>query len=73
MNCATKVYPVGGRSWPIELLGDIGPEANAAVPLLKMILARPFGPDRRAVAIALRKIAPETWDELGLPGLLALP
>ena len=73
VNCAARVYSVGGEKWPIDLLGDIGPEAKTAVPLLTKVLDRPFLWDRRAAAIALRKIAPETWSDLELPGLLALP
>lgn len=58
----------------VELLGDIGPEAKAALPTLTKFL----NPDRfvrlrRAVAIAIRKIDPNEAAKLGLPGVLAVP
>jgi HEAT repeat protein len=58
----------------IELLGEIGPEAKAALPVLTKLLS----PDnsvrtRRAAAIAIRKIDPAEAARLGLPGMLVLP
>ncbi len=58
----------------IQLLGDIGPPACAALPQLKRLL----GSDkdiliRRLAAIAIRKIDPKEADNLNLPGIMALP
>jgi HEAT repeat protein len=58
----------------IELLGDLGPEAKAALPKLETYLA----PDkwialRRKAAIAIQKIDPAEANRLGLPGTLAVP
>ena len=58
----------------VELLGEIGREANPALPEL----ARMLSPDRfiglrRAAAIAIRKIDPAEAAKLGLPGMLAIP
>lgn len=58
----------------VELLGDIGPEARPALPLLKQLLSPDWFIDlRRAVAIAIRKIDSEAAEELRLPGLLSVP
>jgi HEAT repeat protein len=60
--------------WCIELLGDLGPDARAALPVLAPLAGPEKGiPLRRAAAIAIRKIAPEEADRLNLPGILALP
>jgi HEAT repeat protein len=56
----------------IQLLGDIGPEAETALPALKKFLA-PFVYGHREAAIAIRGIDPKEADRLNLPGLLALP
>jgi HEAT repeat protein len=61
-------------TWCIELLGDLGPEANSALP----VLSRLVGPDkstftRRAAAIAIRRIDPKEAERLNLPGVLAVP
>ena len=59
----------------VELLGDIGPEAKAALPTL----AKHLNTDqfiiglRRAAAIAIRRIDPGEAARLGLPGMLAVP
>jgi len=56
----------------IELLGDIGPPARMALPLLERELA-PNSYFRHAAAIAIRRIDPDEARRIGLPGLLALP
>jgi len=59
----------------VELLGDIGPEAKAALPTL----AKHLNTDqfiiglRRAAAIAIRRIDPGEAARLGLSGMLAVP
>jgi HEAT repeat protein len=58
----------------VELLGDIGPDAKAALPALEKFL----NPDqfislRRAAAIAIRRIDPSEAAKLGLPGTLIVP
>ncbi len=58
----------------VELLGDIGPSARAALPYLE----RNANSDddirlRRAAAIAIRKIDAEEATRLHLPGILARP
>ncbi|GEM_PF-2471032 len=56
----------------IDLLGDIGPEARSALPLLEDCLEK--DPEQRlAAAIAIRKIDPDEYTRLGLPGTLAIP
>lgn len=58
----------------IELVGDVGPAAKEAVPLLEIIIrTNQTNVYRRKAAIALRKIDPVRADELRLPGLLLLP
>jgi len=66
-------YGSGDVSY-VELLGDIGPEAKAALPTL----AKYLNPDqffglRQAAAIAIRRIDPGEAARLGLPGMLAVP
>jgi HEAT repeat protein len=53
----------------IDMIGDIGPPARGALPELEKHLD-PVDPLRRAAAIAIQKIDPETARRLGLPGLL---
>jgi len=62
------------QNFYVELLGDIGPDAKAALPTLQTLL-EPRQPItlRRAAAIAVRKIDPGEAAELGLPGTLGLP
>jgi hypothetical protein len=65
--------PMGmqAEQW-IELLGDLGPDAKAALPALEKRLS-PLIWGQREVAIAIRSIDPREADRLNLPGLLALP
>jgi hypothetical protein len=58
----------------VEMLGDIGPDAKAGLPVLKTFVE----PDRfirlrRSAAIAIRKIDPAEAARLGLPGNLVVP
>jgi HEAT repeat protein len=60
--------------WCVELLGDLGPDAQEALPKLALLV----GPEkwsglRRAAAIAIRKIDPQEAKRLNLPGILAVP
>jgi HEAT repeat protein len=58
----------------LEALGELGPEARIAIPeLTQMVDPSRSIVERRAVAIAIRKIDPDAADRLGLPGVLALP
>jgi hypothetical protein len=58
----------------IELLGDIGPDARAALSVLeKSVDKYHSGFFGRDAAIAIRRIDPDTAEKLGLPGMLALP
>ena len=58
----------------VELLGDIGPSARAALPYLERIVNSHYDIRmRRAAAIAMRKIDPQEAARLHLPGILALP
>jgi hypothetical protein len=63
--------PDSGIAW---FLGEIGPDAKAALPALeKFVGPNTFTPTRRKIAIAIRKIDPDEADRMGLPGLLAIP
>ncbi len=55
--------------WAIELLGDIGPPAREALPILKLYLGANDGP-RCQAGIAILKIDPAEARRLGLPGLM---
>jgi len=58
----------------VELLGDIGPSGKAALPCLERIVNTHNDiRQRRAAAIAIRKIDPQQAARLHLPGILALP
>jgi len=61
----------GTLEW-IQLLGDIGPEAETALPALEKFLA-PFAYGQQEAAISIRRIDPKEADRLNLPGVLALP
>ncbi len=54
----------------IRLAGDLGPDAKGAIPRLKAYMDN--GPFSQA-AIAIRKIDPEEYARMGLPGTLVLP
>jgi hypothetical protein len=54
--------------WAIDLLGEIGPPARPALPLLERLLAGKARPGYQA-AIAILKIDPAEAKRLGLPGL----
>lgn len=56
-----------------ELLGDLGPTAKEAIPLLTPLLHSAVSETQRTSANAIRNIDHETWTQLGLPGPLALP
>lgn len=56
-----------------ELLGDLGPAARESIPSLEKVLRHESISYRRRAANAIRKIDPEAWDRIGLPGTLALP
>lgn len=72
---AGKSPSIGGELWAIKSLGEIGPRAKVALPALRVVLERERGSSvfGRAAAIAIRRIDPEEFAKLGLPGLLALP
>lgn len=58
----------------IELLGDLGPEAEPALPILtKFLDADKWIRLRRTTANTIRKISPEEAVRLNLPGVLAVP
>ncbi len=58
----------------VDLLGDIGPEAKPALPLLVKRLNPPWSDIAgRVAAMAIRKIDPEEAATLQLPGSLAVP
>jgi len=58
----------------IELLADLGSEAKPALPKLATFLWQALGSgQRRAAAIAIRRIDPAEAGRLNLPGVLALP
>jgi HEAT repeat protein len=57
----------------IELLGEIGPQAKAALPVLTNCLDQDYLPLRQIVATAIRKIDPDEAAKLGLPAILAQP
>jgi hypothetical protein len=67
----------GGHVRPMDwlnLLGEIGPSANPALPALEKRLATAYSvSERRDIAIAIRKIDPQEAAKLGLPGSLGLP
>ncbi len=56
-----------------QLLGEIGPEAEDAIPALLDFMKVGTTHSQRTAALAIRKIDPEAAARLGLPGLLALP
>jgi len=73
MNKIGRSDDVSGIPY-IELLGEIGPPARSALPVLKTFLQpQRWVRLRRTVAIAIRKIDPEEYARLGLPGTLVLP
>ena len=55
--------------WAIDVLGEIGPPAREALPLLSQKLKRKSGAAFQAT-IAIQKIDPQEAKQLGLPGLL---
>jgi HEAT repeat protein len=58
----------------IELLGEVGPEAAPALPILTKYLEVNKGIKlRRTAANTIRKISPEEAAKLNLPGVLAIP
>jgi hypothetical protein len=58
----------------IELLADLGSDAKPALPKLATFLEQALGSgQRRAAAIAIRRIDPAEAARLNLPGVLALP
>jgi len=58
----------------IELLGDVGPEAALALPILtKYLDVNKWIKLRRTTANTIRKISPEEAAKLNLPGVLAIP
>jgi HEAT repeat protein len=66
--------PGGDEIAYVELLGEIGPQASRAIPLLTRILnSERFILLRRAAGIAIRKIDPGEAEKLGFPGVFALP
>jgi HEAT repeat protein len=68
---SNKNYP--DRTF-IEMLGDLGPDARSALPaLIKFLSPDVFIGNRRAAAIAIRKIDPAEAERLGLPGILGEP
>jgi len=68
MNKIGRSDDVSGIPY-IELLGEIGPPARSALPVLKTFLQpQRWVRLRRTVAIAIRKIDPEEYARLGLPG-----
>ena len=58
----------------IKLLGWLGPEAKAALPeLIGIVTTNSLTPLRLRAADAIRRIDPQTYHKLRLPGPLALP
>jgi HEAT repeat protein len=58
----------------VELLGELGPEAKAALPqLTRLVGLGNWIRLRRTAAIAIRKIDADEAAKLGLPGLLVIP
>jgi len=58
----------------IELLGDVGPKAAPALPILtKYLDVNKWIKLRRTTANTIRKISPEEAAKLNLPGVLAIP
>jgi hypothetical protein len=58
----------------IELLGDVGPEASPALPILtKYLDVDKWIKLRRTTANTIRKISPKEAAKLNLPGVLAMP
>ena len=60
--------PNGG--WAVDRLGDIGPAAKKALPVLEEKLKQRFF--SLGAALAILKIAPEDANRLGLPGLFII-
>jgi hypothetical protein len=59
--------------WAIDLLGEIGPPAREALPVLERYITEMDGP-RNLAALAIVKIDPAEAKRLGLPGwLIACP
>ena len=75
MHCAEAVPALveavradqGLGYWGAISLGEIGPEARSAVPILRELLRAPNPPTRTEAANALRKIDPEAAAKAGLP------
>lgn len=68
-----KLSWLAGDLWAVTLLGEIGPPAKSSLPALRTLLDRKATRHSRVAAIAIRKIDPDEWTRLGLPGMLALP
>lgn len=65
--------PHSDASSYMDLLGEVGPDAKAALPKLETYLDPPKDIRlRRKAAIAIRKIDPAEAARLGLPGVLAV-
>lgn len=62
-----------GSLWAVTLLGEIGPPAKSSLPALRAVLDQKTTLHSRVAATAIRKIDPDEWTRLGLPGMLALP